>query len=85
MKATFYFTEEDVKAMVLERWAPRTDVYLHEGPEERQQVRITELHLYADGGWVEFSNEVQKTEPVPIEPPKVQLPVAEAPGNDIPF
>lgn len=75
MKATFYFTEEDIKAMLLERWGPRTDIYHSDGPEERKRIRITQLSFYSSGGWVEFSNEPEETTPLP--------PPTKSPDDDI--
>lgn len=75
MKATIYLSEDDLKAMFIERWAPRTDRYPHNGPEPGRPVRISELSIYPTGGWVEFTDEAEPPKAEPPEPfPSAQPP-----------
>jgi hypothetical protein len=83
VKATFWFTEEDIRNMLLERWGPRTAVYDQDGPRPGHKLQIVSLHLYSEGGWVEFSDELP-TE-VPVAPPEYK-PLKEDDHDDkIPF
>jgi hypothetical protein len=81
MRATIYLDGDEVKHTLIERWAPRTDRYLQDGPHAADRpVRVVQLSLYSNGGFVEFTDEPEESVPqeTPVPAPKVL-------DDDIPF
>jgi hypothetical protein len=89
MEATFSLSKEDIEGMLLERWAPRTDMYLQNGVQARRRVRIKEFYLYSTGGSVSFTDEPEELEVTVKEESKVaetcSPPVTSSFDDDIPL
>lgn len=93
MKATIFLSEDDIKNMLIERWAPRSDRYTTIGPEAGRPVRIKDMHFSAYGasgssGWVEFTDEPEEkpVEPAPeSSPTESPQPLSSDTDDDLPF
>jgi hypothetical protein len=77
MKATVWLDGSEVEHTLLERWCPRTDRYLQDGPHA---ARVESFNLHSRGGYVEFTDE-----PLEVEAADEPVPSAPKDPDDIPF